>query len=73
MTAKRGVEHRAAWQMRFLLNWINFWIEVQETGEGLGELGEDFAIMQIDNLQRTLERLRVKLEKSQNQAQTPPI
>lgn len=61
MTTKRGYEHKARWQMRFLANWLEFWIESKELGEDV-EIDASFGIKQIDNLQRTLSALRLKLQ-----------
>ena len=61
MTTKRGCEHTARWQMRFLANWIEFWIESKELGEDV-EIDASFGVEQIDNLQRTLAAVKLKLQ-----------
>jgi len=64
--AKRGIQHRAKWQLMFLLQWVTCWVEMEEEAEELGASRVDFGIMQIEELQRTLEALKKKLEKSKN-------
>jgi hypothetical protein len=65
MKNKRSSEEQAIVLMKLLTNWLNFWIESREE-EPENWFSADFGIMQIEGLQKCLERVKRKLEKEQN-------
>jgi hypothetical protein len=65
MRGKRSSEEQAIVLMKLLTNWLNFWIESKEEEPIVG-FSADFGIVQIEGLQRCLERVKRKLEKEKN-------
>lgn len=61
---KRTLEEKVISRMRLFANWLEFWEEdVKDEREDALPLRPDFGLLQLDDLQRDLERLREKILK----------
>lgn len=66
MKTKKTIEEWAILRMKLLTNWIQFWVEDREDPELEWVVSTEFGLTQIEDLQRCLEALKVKLKKEQN-------
>ena len=66
MARKLTIEEAVLLRMRLLTSWINFWVEDREDPELEWSESTEFGVTQIEDLQRCLERLKVKLKREQN-------
>lgn len=61
---RRSLEQCVITRMRLFAHWLEFWEEdvKDESGE-LIPMSSDFGLLQLDDLQKSLERLRAKIVK----------